>query len=103
MANLNHSFYVKNKSTNNVISNFDRFIFVASFVAPLNGVPQVIDVFYGNANGVSLFSWLGFLTFSITFFIYGLIHKIKPMIITNLLYALIDGLVVFGLILSKIS
>lgn len=103
MANFNHSFYAKNKNKNKIISKYDKFIFAASFVAPLNGVPQAIDVFCGNTNGVSLFSWLGFLTFSILFCIYGLIHKIKPMIIANLLYAVIDGLVVFGLILSKIS
>ena len=101
MTNLSHSLYIKDKSKS--LSNFDKFIFVASFLAPLNGVPQVIDVLYGNINDVSLFSWLGFLIFSLLFFIYGLIHKIKPMIITNLLYAIIDGLVVFGLMLSKIN
>lgn len=103
MSNLNHSFYVKNKSKNKVISEFDRFIFIASFIAPLNGIPQVVDIFSGNTNGVSLISWFGFFAFSLLFFVYGLIHKIKPMIITNLLYATIDGLVVFGLLLSKIN
>lgn len=103
MANLNHSLYVKNKSKNKIISKFDKFIFIASFMAPLNGIPQVIDVLHGNTNGVSLFSWLGFMVFSSLFFIYGLIHKINPMIITNLLYAIIDGLIVLGLILSKIN
>lgn len=101
MSNHNHFIYRKN--TKKTVSKFDKFIFIASFMAPLNGIPQVIAVFNGTTNGVSLFSWLGFLVFSTLFFIYGLIHKIKPMMITNILYAIIDGLVVLGLILSKIN
>jgi len=77
---------------------FDHLITFASFVYPLMALPQVIEVYSGDVEGVSAVSWVGFLLFSIMFFIYGMIHKIKPMIISNAIWILTDGMVVVGLL-----
>lgn len=80
------------------LTAFDKVIIFASFAYPLCSVPQVIEVFGGQAEGVSLFSWIGFMIFSVLFLIYGWIHKVTPMIITNSLWFVVDGLVIAGLI-----
>lgn len=77
---------------------FDKIIIVAAFLYPLSGLPQVIEVYNGEVDGVSLLSWLSFIAFSALFLTYGLIHKITPMIITNILWIAVDGLVVLGVI-----
>lgn len=77
---------------------FDKIIILAAFLYPLSGLPQVIEVFEGRAEGVSIWSWAGFMCFSALFLTYGLIHKIAPMIITNILWLAVDGLVIVGLI-----
>lgn len=77
---------------------FDKIIIFASFLYPLSGMPQVIEVFNGNTAGVSLLSWIGFIGCAGLFLAYGLIHKITPMIITNTLWLAVDGLVIVGLI-----
>lgn len=82
---------------------FDKIIIVASFVYPLSALPQVYEVFQGNIAGVSVVSWFGFLFFSVLFLIYGKMHNVKPMIITNLLWILVDGLVVVGAIIRGAS
>lgn len=79
---------------------FDRIIILAAFLYPLSGLPQVIEVFNGQTEGVSLWSWLGFMCFSALFLAYGLIHKIAPMIITSILWLAVDSLVIIGLLAS---
>lgn len=79
----------------------DNAAMAASFVYPLSGVPQVITVFSGSVEGVSLLSWSGFAVFTFLFMNYGIIHKIKPMIITNLLWFLIDLMVVIGILIHS--
>jgi uncharacterized protein with PQ loop repeat len=83
------------------ISWLDKTAVIAAFIYPLSGLPQVIEVFQGNVDGVSVSSWLGFIAFSTFFMIYGAVHKIKPMIITNALWLVIDGLVVAGVLVHK--
>lgn len=77
---------------------FDKVIILAAFLYPLSGLPQVIEVFNGQIQGVSLWSWAGFIGFSALFLAYGLIHRIAPMIITNILWLAVDSLVIIGVL-----
>ena len=81
------------------LSLVDKAAVVAVFLYPLSGIPQVIEVFRGNTGGVSLLAWFGFMLFSFLFLIYGLAYKIKPMIITNILWFIVEGLVVTGILI----
>lgn len=83
------------------LTMFDKTIILAAFMYPLSGLPQVIEVFNGHTDGVSLLSWFGFIGFSALFLTYGLIHKIAPMIITNILWLAVDCLVIVGLIVGS--
>lgn len=83
------------------ITLFDKVVMVAAFLYPLSGLPQVIEVFQGNSAGVSLRSWLGFTAFSALFLVYGFAHKIKPMVITNALWLIVDGLIVIGILIDR--
>lgn len=102
MSRQNHllHFHISKKRS---ITIFDKVIIVAAFIYPLSGVPQILEVFSDHANGVSLLSWLGFIGFSVLFLAYGLVHKITPMVVTNGLWLVVDGLVVTGLILNSIQ
>ncbi len=82
------------------ITLFDRVVMVAAVLYPLSGIPQAFNVFKGNVDGVSVVSWLSFMAFSILFLVYGIVHKIKPMIVTNILWLFVDGLVVWGILLN---
>jgi uncharacterized protein with PQ loop repeat len=80
------------------LSYFDKMVLLASFLYPLSGIPQAIEVFSGQQEGVSLLSWLGFLLFSALFLVYGLAHRVRPMVVTNILWLFIDGVIVIGLL-----
>lgn len=79
----------------------DHVAAAGAFVYPLTGLPQLLLVFRGEINGVSVMSWLGFLLFSLLFFAYGVVHRIKPIMITNLLWIVIDAMIVTGLIVRR--
>lgn len=91
-----HAHLAKKKT----LTLFDKVIILAAFMYPLSGLPQVIEVFNGQTEGVSIWSWVSFMGFSALFLAYGLIHKIPPMIITNILWLAVDGLVIIGLVTS---
>lgn len=100
MSRHNHLLYF-HISKKRQITLFDKIVLIAAFLYPLSGLPQVFLVFHGNSEGVSLTSWLGFMAFSLLFLIYGTVHKIKPMAITNILWLIVEGLVVIGVLLNR--
>lgn len=75
---------------------------LAAIAYPLSALPQVIQVFTGKSSGVSVLSWLSFALFSVLFIIYGTIHKVKPMVVTNSLWFVVQALVVTGTLLHRI-
>ena len=79
---------------------FDDVITAAAIIYPMTGVPQVIEVFSGNAVGVSLLSWLGFTLFSALFLVYGIVNKLRPIIITDSLWVVVNSLVVIGILVK---
>ena len=95
---LASSFHVSKKKRRALI---DRAAIVASFLYPLTGVPQVIEVFGGNIAGVSILSWAGFSLFSVFFVLYGLMHKVRPMIISNTIWFIVDILIIVGVLVHR--
>lgn len=92
-----HAHRVKRKNTKRntkLVLFFDKLVVFMGILNLVATLPQVITIWAGkDAAGVSSISWGYYSIFSVTFFIYGLIHKEKPIIITYsgsaLLYMLI--------------
>lgn len=77
----------------------DKLIYISAFVGPVLTIPQVLKIFgEKNASGVSIIYWLGILGGAILWGSYGLVHKEKPIIIANLLAAILAVLIVIGII-----
>lgn len=102
MAKLNpiHHRYINSKKQK---AAFDHFINVIAFLGPLTGVPQVIRVFETGANDVSLSTWVGFTAYNVLFLTYGIYYRLKPIIIANFLWMIIEGSVVIGIIIDRLK
>lgn len=100
MSRHSHTFDLR-MSKKKRLALIDRVAIVASFMYPLTGVPQVIEVLGGNTAGISLLSWAGFGLFSAFFVLYGVLHKVRPMIITNTIWFVIDMLVITGTLIHR--
>jgi uncharacterized protein with PQ loop repeat len=78
----------------------DRLMSAAAVVHPLTATPQVYTIYSThNASGVSLWTWFGFMTLGLIFLAYGILHKIKPFIVTQVLWFIVDFSIVVGVIL----
>lgn len=96
-SHLLHNHLNKKKS----LRNFDKLMLLVAFIYPLTGVPQAVKVFSGEVEGVSIVSWLGFLIFVSIFLVYAIVHRIKPMIITYVMWWCVDASVVVGILLNS--
>jgi uncharacterized protein with PQ loop repeat len=75
---------------------------VAAIVHPMMGVPQVYQIYSTqDVAGISLFTWFGFMTLGLVFLLYGIVHRIRPLIVTQILWFIVDSLVVFGILLYR--
>lgn len=83
------------------LTGFDKIMLTAAFIYPVTGIPQIVQVFNGNTEGVSVLSWAGFTFFVSIFLVYSIIHRIKPMIITYAMWLVVDVLVVVGVFLHR--
>jgi len=58
---------------------FDKLIYVVAFISPLVNIPQLYKIIHEKtAAGVSLTSWISFLLLACIWFVYGIIHKDRP-------------------------
>src|SRR6266581_4265390 len=96
MTTLIHKHLSKEKQ----IILINRLMGVAAVIHPLTAVPQVYKIYdTHNATGVSILTWLGFMTLGLIFLAYGIVHKIKPLIVTQVLWYIVDFLVVLGVLM----
>jgi|SRR3989344_9149333 len=86
---------------NPTIRFLDKFVFGIAFIMPLTALPQLYKVWFeGNAQGVSVLTWLLLAILSIPMIIYGIVHKEKPIILMYALWVIVNSLVVIGAILA---
>jgi len=102
MSRLHHRFHLGLKKKKRLTA-FDAAASVMAIVYPLCALPQVLAVFRGRVDGVSVASWLLFAAFSVFFLAYGLVHRVKPMIFTYGIWIGIDLLVAFGTLAHHIT
>ena len=97
--------YFKPKAliNNSIFKSFiDKGVYVVGLLGILVILPQSFNIWIGkNSAGVSLMTWGGFLIGSLFWLFYGIIHKEKPIILTNLAVILADITVILGLIMVR--
>lgn len=82
------------------LSAVDKLMSIAAVAQPLMATPQIVQIYSTNdATGVSLLTWLAFLIFGVIFLVYGIVHNIRPLIVTQVLWFVVDLLVVVGILL----
>lgn len=78
----------------------DRMMGMVAFIGPASASPQVIEIFaHQSAQGVSLLSWVMYLMLGTVSLAYGLFHHLKPIIISQVLWAVMDILVIVGIVM----
>jgi len=78
----------------------DKAIYVVALTGVVMTVPQVYKIWVGqNAAGVSALSWGVYGIVAVFWLLYGIAHKEKPIIVTNVFWILLDISIVIGTML----
>lgn len=73
---------------------------VAAIVHPFMGAPQVYQVYSTQeTRGLSIWTWLAWLALGLIFLVYGIAHKLGPYILMQVLWIILDVLIIAGIIL----
>lgn len=92
----------KNRKTPTKTAIIDTLVNIAAVIHPLSALPQVYTIYVSqNVAGVSLWTWLGFMVIGFIFLAYGLVHRLKPIIVTQILWFVVDALVIIGVLLYQ--
>ena len=79
----------------------DRFIYLIAFAGPVMTIPQIYDIWVVRQLSVNTVTWGSYLFIGVVWLCYGLVHKEKPIIFSNLLGIITTGLVFLGAVLFK--
>ena len=78
----------------------DKTIYIIGIIGPIMTIPQLIKIWVEkNASGVSAISWCAYLITAIFWLIYGIAHKEKPIIFTNILWIILEAIIIVGTII----
>lgn len=81
---------------------FSEVMYPIALISPFFTIPQVLQVWvHHQVSGVSLTTWGGYTLGSLFWFIYGLVHGEKPLIIMQFLLIIMQGSVFLGILILK--
>ena len=87
-------------SKNKLKGFMDTIIYMVAILGPLIAIPQVLKIWHAkDATGVSLITWVGYLAGGFFWLTYGVLHKEKPIIITNALWIFVQIFIIVGIIM----
>ena len=78
----------------------DDVVTILSYLMPLSAIPQIYTIYSTqNASGVSVITWSIWLIATIPLILYGMVHKVKPIITMYSLWIVMYIIVIVGAIL----
>lgn len=91
-----HHFH-KRKKSHPVI---DKLVYFAGIFGPLMTIPQILKIFQGqNASGIAIESWAAYIIIAFIWLSYGLAHRNKPIILTNIIWIFLDIFIIAGVLI----
>ncbi len=80
----------------------DKYIYLVAMVSIVMTLPQIYEIWIlQKVAGVSVVSWGTYGTMSILWMVYGLGHKEKVIIYSNMVWIILDFMIVLGVLLSR--
>lgn len=89
-------------SSSRYVRFLDRITFLAGVVGPFTVLPQVYQIFSTkSAEGVSLIAWISMFGVTLPWIFYGMAHKEKSIIVSFILWEVVNLLVVAGILIYR--
>lgn len=95
-----HSKHAKLAHNNKLVRFYDHFIYIIVVAAPIANLPQLFKIWIEkDASGVSAISWFLFSVMSVSWLIYGLLHKNKHILLMNGALMLVQAFIAIGAVI----
>jgi uncharacterized protein with PQ loop repeat len=74
-------------------------MYAVAIIMPLSNLPQIIQLYSTQtAAGLSLQTWVIYMAFGFVPLAYGLVYKVRPMVISNILWTAVDVIMIYGIV-----
>jgi len=94
--------FYKAKTHHKVYKLFSAFAYCVAIFSPLFVLPQLVKIWQQkNAQELSLLTWGGYTFGALLWFIYGIVHKEKPIVITNLMLFVIYSAILVSMLIYR--
>lgn len=75
----------------------DRTMMLVGSYTPLATIPQIVAIYNAqSAANVSLLTWILYALSAVLFLLYALLHKLPPLIVSSILWIIVDSAVIVG-------
>lgn len=103
MLHLRHIHRRKKQHTRQKSSHvlLDGIVYVSSIVGPIMTIPQIYDIWIRKSLAVNEITWGFYLVTALVWLYYGIVTKDKPIIFSNFLWVIAQGLVLVGALMFK--
>lgn len=87
-------------SPNKKIRILDDVIYIIGILGPAMTIPQILKILITqNASGVSFIANVSWGVFAGVWIVYGIVHKEKPIIITNVMWVILQTIISISVII----
>src|SRR5476651_2546334 len=74
-------------------------MYLTAIILPCTTAPQIYQLYLTKVSaGLSLSMWIMYLVFGLVPLAYGVMYKLKPIVITNIIWSIIDIIMIVGII-----
>lgn len=73
---------------------------IIGIMGPLSSAPQAWMIYTTHdATGVSIWTWLLFLVFNFTMIFYGAVHRLMPIVVSNVTWVVVEIIIIAGILM----
>lgn len=99
-----HRWTIVKPKKKGILLKFEKMIDLAvnffALFSPLMTLPQILQIFIRqSAADISLTTWGTYQTSALFWLLYGILHKQRPIIIANIFWLIVQGIVIIGAVI----
>jgi hypothetical protein len=76
-------------------TTLNRGVYIFSFLGPVMSIPQIYNVYFVSAEGLSWITWLAYLINSFFWLCYASHNRLKALAVTEFLWMIVHALILY--------
>ncbi|MCP3685654.1 MAG: hypothetical protein GY861_23640 [bacterium] len=95
-----HKLHQKYPHPDKKVRILDDVCMTVAVVMPFTTLPQIYRIWaFKSAADVSLLMWILYTVLCVPMLIYGIVHKVKPIVVLNFLWLIANSIIIAGILM----